>query len=138
MTAQPGRAFGLVDRREGASYRVLADNLLHPQKVRQHGVAAQRRNMRVALVAGQHGQHRRAKNVALAGRVRAHIAQRTVGDERVKQPGRLEEVDEERRLPERRRRRFVVPLNPDRTEETGEIDAPRRLPSTTSDCSPER
>ena len=42
MAPQPGRAFRLVDRLEGPPDRVLADNLLHPQKLRQHGVAAQR------------------------------------------------------------------------------------------------
>jgi hypothetical protein len=128
MTTQPSRAFGFVDRLEGAPDRILADDLLHPQKIRQHSVAAQRRNMRIAPVAGEHREHRRADNVALAGRIRAHIAQRTVGHEGVEQPGRLEEIDEERQLPQRRHRRLMVPFNPDRTEETVEIDAPRRPP----------
>jgi hypothetical protein len=122
MTAQPSRAFGLVDRLEGAPHRVLADDLLHSQEFRQHGVAAQRRDMRITPVAGEHRQHRRAENVPPPWRVRAHIAQRTVGDEGVEQPGRLEEVDEERKLAKRRHRRFMVPLNPDRTKETVEID----------------
>ena len=91
MTPQPNRAFRLADRLEGPPDGVLADDLLHPQKLRQHGVAAQRHDMRVALVAGQHRQHRRSKDVALLWRVRAHIAQRTVGHERVEQPARLEE-----------------------------------------------
>ena len=127
MTAQPSRAFRLVDRLEGPPDRVLADNLLHPQEFRQHRVAAQRRDMRVALVAGEHGQHRRAENVPLPGRVRAQIAQRTVGDQRVEQPARLEEVDEERNLAKRRHRRFMVPFDPDRTKETVEIDSSRQL-----------
>jgi len=74
MTSQPYRAFRLADRLEGPPDGVLADHLLHPQKLGQHGVAAQRRDMRVALVAGQHRQHRRSKDVALLRRVRAHIA----------------------------------------------------------------
>ena len=112
MTAQPSRAFRLTDRLEGPPDRVLADNLLHPQEFRQHRVAAQRRDMRVALVAGEHGQHRRAENVPLPGRVRAQIAQRTVGDQGVEQPARLEKVDEERKLAKRRHRRFMVPFDP--------------------------
>jgi hypothetical protein len=85
--------------------------------------------MRVAPVTGQHRQHRRSKDVALLRRVRAHVTQRTVGDERVEQSARLEEVDEKRKLPKRRHRRFMVPFNPDRTKETVEIDASRPLPS---------
>ena len=127
MTTQPSRAFRLVDRLEGPPDRVLADNLLHPQEFRQHRVASQRRDMRVALVASEHGQHRRAENVPPPGRVRAQIAQRTVGHEGVKQPGRLEKVDEERKLAKRRHRRFMVPFNPDRTKETVKIDPSRRL-----------
>ena len=56
--------------------------------------------MGVALVAGEQGQHRRAENVAFLRRVGARVAQRTIGDESVEQPARLEEVDEERQLPE--------------------------------------
>jgi hypothetical protein len=111
--------------------RLIASSLtifFIPKKFGQHRVAAQRRNMRVAPVAGQHREHRRAENVALLRRVRAHIAQRTVGDEGVEQPGRLEEVDEERQLAKRRHRRFVVPFDPDRTKEAVEIDASRPLP----------
>jgi hypothetical protein len=62
------------------------------------------------------------RNVPLARRVRAHIALRTVGDERVEQSARLEEIDEERQLAKRRHRRLVVPLHPDRTEIAVEID----------------
>jgi hypothetical protein len=63
-----------------------------------------------------------SKDVALLRRVRAHIAQRTAGHQRV-EPARLEEVDEERQLPKRRHRRLKVPFNPDWTKETVEIDA---------------
>ena len=85
MTAQPGRAFRLIDRLEGASDRILADDFLHAQQLWQHSVETQRRDMGVALVSGEHGQHRRAENVALVGRVRAHVAQRTVRYESIKQ-----------------------------------------------------
>ena len=128
VLTQPGGAFRLVDRLEGAPDRVLADNLLHPQELRQHSVAAQRRDMRVALVAGEHGEHRRSQNVAPLGRVRTPVAQRTVGDQGVKKSARLEEMDEERQLPKRRQRRLVIPFHTDRTKETVKIDAARRLP----------
>ena len=82
--------------------------------------------MRVTPVPGEHGEHRRAQNVALCGRVRTAAAERTVGDQRVEQPARLEEINEERQLPKRRHRRFVVPFNPDRTKEAVEIDPSRR------------
>jgi hypothetical protein len=39
MPAQPHRAFRLVDRLEGPADRVLADNLLHPQELRQRSAA---------------------------------------------------------------------------------------------------
>jgi len=122
VSAQPDGPFRLVDRLEGAPDRVLADDLLHPQELRQHGVAAQRRDMRVAPVAGEHGKHHRAENVPPPRRVRAQIAQRTVGHQGVEQSGRFEEVDEERQLPKRSHRRLMVPFNPDWTKETVEID----------------
>jgi hypothetical protein len=122
VTPQPDGPFRLVDCLEGPPDRVLADDLLHPQELRQHAVAAQRGDVRVTPVAGEHGQHRRAQNVPVARRIRAHVAQRTVRDERVEQPARLQEVDEERQLPQRRHRRLVVPLDPDRTEIAVEID----------------
>ena len=130
MTPQPNRAFRLANRLEGAPDGVLADDLFHSQKLRQHGVAAQRRDMRVAPVAGEHREHRRAQNVAPLRRVRAHVAQRAIGHERLKQPARLEEVDEERQLTKRRHRRFTVPFNANRTKETVEIDA---LPTPPAD-----
>jgi hypothetical protein len=137
VSAQPDGPSRLVDRLEGATDRVLADDLPHPQKFRQHAVAAQRCDMRVALVAGEHGEHRRAENVPLARRVRAQIAQRTVGHQGVEQSGRFEEVDEERQLPKRRHRRFT------HSTRTGPTKLSRSTPpggslATTKDCSPDR
>ena len=129
MPAQPEGAFRFVDGREGAPHGVLADDLLHAQQLRQHGVAAQRGDVGVARVASQHGEHRRAENVALLGRIGAHVAQRTIGDEGVEQPALLEKVDEERQLPERRRRRLLIPFDMHRAKKAVEIDAARRLAS---------
>jgi hypothetical protein len=129
MAAQPDGAFFLVDRLEGAPYGVLADDLLHAEQFWQDCVAAQRRDMGIALVSRQHGKHRRAENVALLGRVGARIAQRTIGDKGVEQPALLEKIDEERELPERRRRRFLVPFHMHGSKKAVEIDAGRRLAS---------
>jgi hypothetical protein len=81
--------------------------------------------MGVALVAGQHSEHRRPQNVALLWRVGTAVAQRTVGDQGVEQSARLEEMDEERQLPKRRQRRLVIPFDTDRAKVTVEIDAIR-------------
>ena len=129
MVTQPDGAFFLVDRLEGAPYGVLADDLLHAEQFWQDRVAAQRRDMGVALVSRQHGKHRRTENVALLGRVGAPIAQRTIGDEGVEQPALLEEIDKERKLPQWRRRRLLVPFDMHRAKKTVEIDAGRRLTS---------
>ena len=116
MTAQPRRAFLFVDRLERATDRVLAHDLLHVEQLGQHAVAAQRRDMGVALAPARHRQHRRAQNIPLLRRVRAHITQRTIRYQRIKQPARLQIMNEERQLSERRHRRLVVPLHPHRTD----------------------
>ena len=87
MSPHPRRARLLLDRREGVAHRVLADDLPHAGEARQQDpVAAQRRDMRIALVSSQHRQHRRAQNVAGLGRIRAlNVVQRTIGDERIEQ-----------------------------------------------------
>jgi hypothetical protein len=82
----------------------------------------QRRDMRVALGAGQHRQHRRAQDIPLLGGVGAAIPQRTVRHERVEQPSGLQKIDEKRKLPEQRHRRFVVPLDPHRSMEAVDVD----------------
>ena len=123
MPAQPRRAFLLLDRLEGPADRILADDLAHAEQLRKNSVAAQRGDMGVALVTGEHGEHRRPHNVALLRRVGTAVAQRTVGDQGVEQSARLEEINEERQLPKRRQRRLVVPFDPDRTKETVKIDA---------------
>ena len=80
MPAQPRRALIRLDRLEGPADRILADDLAHAEQFRKDSVAAQRSDMGVALLAGEHGEHRRPHNVALLWRVGTAIAQRTVGD----------------------------------------------------------
>ncbi len=79
-------------------------------RARDRMTASQRSDMGVAIVTGQHGEHRHPHNVALLGRVGTAVA-------------RLEEMDEERQLP--KRRRPVIPFDTHRTKETVEIDAAR-------------
>ena len=50
MSPHPRRARLLLDRREAAPHRVLADDFPHAEKLGQDPVAAQRRDMRIALV----------------------------------------------------------------------------------------
>src|SRR5271166_4785780 len=90
MAPQPHRARLFLDRRKGPPHRVLADNSAHAEKLGKNFVAAQRRDMRVALVPGKHRQHRRAQHIALLGRVRARVMQRAVagGAPRRPQPAR--------------------------------------------------
>ena len=101
-------------RRTASSLTIL----LMSSKLGQHAVAAQRRDMRIALVAGQHRQHRRPQHVARLGRVRARVVQRAIRDERLEQTRRLQKIDEERQLAERRESRRMVPFDPHRTGET--------------------
>ena len=60
---------------------------------------------------GQNRQQQRPQNVAFGRRVRAQQRQRTVRHPGIEQPAELEELDEERQLPERRRRRRRVPFD---------------------------
>src|SRR5271166_3360677 len=64
MAPQPHGASLFLDRRKGPPHRVLADDSAHAEKLGKNFVAAQRRDMRVALVPGKHRQHRRAQHIA--------------------------------------------------------------------------
>ena len=67
--------------------------------------------MRIALMPGQNRQQQSAQDVALGRRVRAGQRQRTVRHPGIEQAAQLEKLDEERQLPERRRRRRRVPFD---------------------------
>ena len=111
MPLQPVHPGRLVDPRQRPAHRILAHHPTHPQQRRVHRVAAQRGDMRVALMPGQNRQQQSAQDVALGSRVRAGQRQRTVPNPGIEQAAELEELDEERQLPERRRRRTRVPLD---------------------------
>ena len=63
--------------------------------------------------------------------------QRAIRHERLEQPRGFQKIDEERQLPERRKRGFMVKLNPNRTGETVDHDAHPRGVGSTGDCSPD-
>ena len=62
----------------------------------------------------------------LLGRVRTGVTQRAIRHQRLEQPRGLQKIDEERQLPERRKRRFMIKLDPNRTGETVDHDAHAR------------
>ena len=49
---QPRRALVLADRREGAPHGILANDLVHPEKLWKNAIATQCRDMGVTLVPG--------------------------------------------------------------------------------------
>jgi hypothetical protein len=111
VVLQPGQAFGFANRCQAAANRSLADNLAHAEQRRVHRIAAQRGDMRVAAMPGQHRQQHGAEQVALLRRIRTGERKRTVRHPGVEQPGLFEVVDEEGQLPERRDWRRRVPPN---------------------------
>ena len=96
MAPQPLPAIVRADSLEAAAHCVFAHNLLHAQKLRQHAIVAQARDVGIALVPGQNREHRRAQHIALLWRVWARISKRAIGNECVEQVRGLEIFDEER------------------------------------------
>ena len=73
MPSHPRRAFVFVDRREGAPHGVLANDLVHAEKLWKNAVATERRYVSITLVPRQHRQHCRSQHVAFFRRVWARI-----------------------------------------------------------------
>ena len=117
MALQPAQAGGLVDLRQVAAQRVLADQLVQAKQRRVHCVTAERGDVRVAAMAGQGRQQQRSEQVALARGIRAAQPQRAVGHPGVKQATLLQVVDEKRQLPERCDRGGGVPFHTHPTAE---------------------
>src|SRR5215467_178899 len=111
MAAQPCNTLSLRYRLEAAAHGVIAHDARQAEQLGQHAVGAQGRHVRVALVAGQHRQHCRAEHVALVRRIGARVVQWAVGNQGVEHPGRLEKLDEERRLAKRRKWCLGIPLH---------------------------
>jgi hypothetical protein len=71
MALQPAQPRRFVELAEVAAHRVLAQHLAHAEQRRVHPIAAQRRDVGVAPVTRQNRQQHRAKQIALARRIRA-------------------------------------------------------------------
>ena len=111
MRLQPIQARGFVDLRQCAAHRIFAHHLAHAEQGRVHRVAAQRRNVRIALMTGENRQQQRAEHVALARRIRTGERQWAVRHPAVEQATLLQVFDEERQLTERRHRLRSIPLD---------------------------
>ncbi|MGD0109737.1 MAG: hypothetical protein ABSC06_37785 [Rhodopila sp.] len=87
--------------------------MVRPEQRRVHRVAAQRGDVRVAAMAGQHRQHHGAKQVALLRGVIAGEKLRAVRHSAVEQAALLQEVDEKWQLAEWRDRGGRIPFDVD-------------------------
>jgi hypothetical protein len=94
----------LVDLVETSPNRVLAHDFFHAQQPRIDRVASQRRDVRIAPVAGQHRQKHRPEKVAFARCIRAREVHRTACNPTVEQAALLRILDEKRQLAEWRAR----------------------------------
>ena len=115
MAGQPARPRVGFDLVQAAPHRILTHHPLHAQQRRVHGVAPQRRDVRVPPLTGQDRQHRRPQHVALRGRVRAGVDQRTGRYQGVEPTAQLQVFRKERQVSERRHRRIRVPFDLNRT-----------------------
>jgi hypothetical protein len=114
MFLQPRQAGTLLDPVEAAAHRILTHQLVHPQQRRIDRVAAQRRDVGVAPMPGQHREHHGAEDITLVRSVRACVFQRAIRYKVVEHRAQLEKIDEERQLAKRRQRRAAVPFDMDR------------------------
>jgi len=126
MPSQPHRAVIFVDRREGAPNGVLANDLVHAEKLWknayrnvtplcEHNACAQ-----TTSTASPFPTHRVFS--ARSGSCNA----RAIRHESVEQASRFQKIDEERQLPKRRQRRLGIPFDKHRAGETVEDHALRR------------
>ena len=113
MRLQPLHARGLVDLRQRPPQRIFADDFAHAEQRRVDRIAAQRRDVGIAPVPGQHRQQQGAEHVAFARRVRAGEQQRAIRHPAVEQAALLQVLNEKRQLSKWRDRRRGVPLNVD-------------------------
>ena len=98
---QPGSPGFRLDLAQGPTDRVLADHLGHPEQWWIDRIAAQRRDVGVAPMPGEHRQHHCPQYVPLRRRVRARQRQRAPRDPAVEQPTLLQILNEKRKLAKR-------------------------------------
>jgi len=89
MATQPSDTRRLRYRLEGPANGILAHDARQAEQLGQYTVGPQGRHVRVALVARQHRQHRRAEHVALVRRIRVRVVEWTVRNQGVKHPDAL-------------------------------------------------
>jgi hypothetical protein len=113
MVLQPGGAGGLLGLQERAAHRVLAQDPAHAQQLRVDPVGADRGDVRVATLAGQHRQQQRPQQVDVGRGVGRAPRQRALFHPGLEEFGRLEEFDEEGQLAQRGDSRLRIPLHVD-------------------------
>jgi len=109
--AHPGRALRLVDALERPAQRVLADHLVHAQRLSGHRVAAQRGDVGVTPVPSQQAQHQRAQHVALVRGVAAAVLQRAGRHPALEHARGGQKLSKEDELAVRRCRRASIPAH---------------------------
>ena len=110
MGVQPG-CLPLRDALERIAQRVFGDHFVHAQQAGIDAVTADRRDVRIAPVAGQHRQHPGAQHFGLARGIGAAVGQRAAFQPARPQPGQVEKLDEIGQLPHRRGRTFSLPAH---------------------------
>lgn len=109
--AHPRLAGTVVDALQRPAQRVLADHLVHAQRLCGHRVPAQRGDMRIASVPRQQCQHQCAQHIALARRIATAVAQRALRYPTIEYPRGSQKLSEEHQLSVRRGRRRTVPAH---------------------------
>src|SRR5215831_5666900 len=137
LLLQPGSPRFRLDLAQCPTDRVLADHLGHPKQWWIDRVAAQRRDVGVAPMPGQHRQQHCSQYVPLRRRVRARQRQRAPRNPAVKQPALLQVFNEKRKLA-KRGYRCPSPFSHSTWTRPANVSAitDRSLPHSTDGCSP--
>jgi hypothetical protein len=116
LLLQPGSPGFRRDLAQGPTHCVLADHLGHPEQGWINRVAAQRRDVSIAPMPGQHRQHHCPQYVPLRRRIGARQRQRAPRNPAVEQPALLQIFNEKWKLAKRGHRgplaRLPLHVNP--------------------------
>ena len=111
---------------QGAAQRIGAGHLAQAQQGGVDAVAAQRADMGIAVMPGQHAQQRGAAEVAHGGGVGAGVVPGAVRDPALEAPAGLEELGKEDQLAQRCDRCLGIPLHPDAPAAGVELEVVRQ------------
>jgi hypothetical protein len=111
MPLQPRQTGRFVDLRQTATHCILTHHLLHAQQPRVDRVAAQRRDMGIAMMARQNRQQHGSQQIVLGWRIRAAEGQRAIRHPAGEQSSLLQILDEKGQLAQRRHQPVAVPLD---------------------------